>query len=134
MGKFFPDYGSYDTGNPLLDIVSGRAKKREEEEERDPFDLEDWAQEEPDALPEGEDAAVTPPAPEVRTLQKRELINKERRKKKEAEAKGAAPAEEPEPEPEEGRGAGAGLWTPKTLRGGYKSQHNRRVGTKGWDD
>ena len=103
MGNFFPDFGEYDTGNPLLDIISGRAKKREEGEERDPFDPEDWAQEEPAfdpedwALPEGEDAAAAPPAPEVRTLQKRELINKERRKKKEAEAKakGAAPAEEP---------------------------------------
>ena len=104
MGNFFPDYGSYGTGNPLLDHLSGFANE-EEEEERDPFDIdfagtrEIMAQLAPPAALPAAPAAAAPaaaaPAPE-RLLQKRELINKARREKKEAEdkAKGAAAAEQ----------------------------------------
>ena len=108
MGNFFPNFGSYGTGNPLLDHLWGGANEEEEEDMGiDPFTGEPITQADidaqvgsyGDALPEGEDAAAAPAAPaapEVRTLQKRELINKERRKKKEAEAKakGAAAAEQ----------------------------------------
>lgn len=134
-GKFFPDFGGYSTGNPLLDIMSGFKKK---EEELDPFDINMdvdaiAAAAPPAALPEAPAAAAAPAAAPaaaapVRTLQKKELINKERKKRKEEEERAKGTGKEPE----KGRGAGQGLWTGDLQSGGFGT--GRRVGKKGWDD
>jgi len=131
-GKFFPDFGSYGTGNPLLDIMSGFSEE-EEEEERDPFDPEAWGDygaAPPAALPAAPAAAApaaVPAVAPVRTLQQKQFVNDEREaEKKRKEALEAAA------NPEKGRGVGQGLWTGNLQSGGFGT--GRRVGTKGWDD
>lgn len=137
-GKFFPDFGSYGTGNPLLDIMSG-FNEEEEEEELDPFDIDmDIDAFAAAALPDTPAAALpvapaaaapaaVPAEPPVRTLQQKQFVNDEREaEKKRKEALEAAA------NPEKGRGVGQGLWTGNLQSGGFGT--GRRVGTKGWDD
>jgi hypothetical protein len=91
MGKFFPDYSSFGTGNPMLDHISGFSNKKSEEE-RDPFDPEAWAdfgasfEADPAAAAAGAGAAPAAPAapasvPE-RLLQQKKFINPKREAKR----------------------------------------------------
>ena len=144
MGKFFPDYGSYGTGDPMLDHISGfKPKKyRDPTTGRDPFAPDSWVDYGAPAGGAGGAAATAPAAPapqwESRLQEKPERVgtrgwakkDKREEEKKRREAlknttgKGRGPRAG-------GRGEGAGLSTGglTTGRSLSGSEAKRKLGT-----
>jgi len=126
----FPDFGTFSTGNPYLDYLSGYDQKKKKKKEKE------WgAKQDPlvanNALPEAQ-VAPEQGAPES-LLQQKKFVNPQReaeRKRKEALKRAAAATTAATTAPEEGRGAGGGVATYSTAGGGFKK--GRRIGTKGW--